>query len=75
MRYAGFYLNLVILLHHGLRHNMRFSRAEALLFLGVQNLVDEKYNLEVFFVVCYENFRRQPCYSTFILGEITHRER
>ena len=42
------YLNLVILLHHGLRNNMRFSRAEALLFWGVQNLVDAKYNFEVF---------------------------
>ena len=76
MKYAGLYLNLVILLDHGLRHNMRFSRAEALLFLGAQNLVDEKYNSEVCFaVVCYENFRRQPCYSAFILGEITHKER
>ena len=42
---------------------MRFSRAEALLFLRVQNLVDEKYNLEVFFVVCYENFGRQCLYT------------
>ena len=49
MKYAGLYLNPVILLHHELRHNMRFSRAElALLFWGAQNLVDEKYNLEVF---------------------------
>ena len=44
------------------------DRTEALLFLVVQNLVDEKYKLEVFFVICYENFRRQLCYSTFILG-------
>ena len=32
---------------------MRFSRAEALLFWGIQNLVDEKYNSGVFFVVCF----------------------
>ena len=64
---------VLILLHHGLKHNMRFSRAEALLFLGVQNLINEKYDLEVFFMACYENFRRQPL--TFVLGEITHRER
>ena len=32
-------------------------------------MVYKKYNLEVFFVVCYETFRRQPCYGTFILGE------
>ena len=58
MKYAG-NLNLVILLHRELRHQMRFSRAEALLFSGVQNFVDGKYNLEVFFVVCCENIGRQ----------------
>ena len=35
---------------------MRFSRAEVLLFWGAQNLVDEKHNVEVFFVVCYKKF-------------------
>ena len=46
---------------------MRFSRAEALLFFRVQNLIDERFI--GIFMVCYENFRQHPYYSTFILGE------
>ena len=49
--------------------NIPFSRAEALLFFRVKNMVDEKFVL-----VCYENVQRHPYYSAFILGEITHRE-
>ena len=48
-----------------------FLRAEALLFFRVQNSVDEK--LKGILMICYENFRRHPYYSTFILGEVTHR--
>ena len=60
MKYAGLYLDLVILLHHGLRHKMRFSRDEALLFWGVQNLVDGKYNLEVFLWFAMKIFDGSP---------------
>ena len=53
---------------------MRFLRAAALfLFLRFQNLVDEKFRSIL--MLCYENSRRHSYYSTFILREITHRER
>ena len=76
MKYAGLYLNLVILLHRGLRHNMRFSRTEALLFWGVQNLVEEKCNVEVFFCGLLSKFLTAALLQYLYTGrKIMHRER
>ena len=52
---------------------MRFLRAAALFLFKVSKLDDEKFR--GIFMVCDENVRRHPYYSTFMLGEITHKER